>query len=533
MSEEPTGDVAGVDTARDHAGLILDTANDAFISIDERGTVVEWNQAAERILGWGREDALGRSLAEMVIPERFRQAHHAGIARFLETGEGPVLFDTLELPALHRSGHELPAEVTIWPSRVEGELRFNAFLRDVTERARMQAHLRLLQRVTAAANAADDLESAVVAALEEVAALADWPVGHAYVRGWDHDRLEPTGWWTAGARPFETFRAATEQTSFEPGVGMPGRVAEEARPTLISDLGRDANFPRQAAAHRAGLVSAFAFPVMSQTRAVGVLEFYSTTPAQPDEQLLELMGNIGVQLGRVFERLRWRAELEQALHAKSQLLSLLAHEVRTPVVVIEGFVDLLLDDADTLGESDSREYHAAIRQHTARLQRLTTNALHAARLESGRQHTDPQPVELDAFVARVLKNLDLAHLEVTGDRDLTALVDPDHLEQILSNYLANARAYGDPPIWLETSREPGAAGEPGVVIRVCDRGPGVAPSFEPELFHSFRRGTSSGGGSGLGLSITRQLAALNDGRTWYEPLSPTGAAFAVRLPPAP
>jgi signal transduction histidine kinase len=243
------------------------------------------------------------------------------------------------------------------------------------------------------------------------------------------------------------------------------------------------------------------------------------------------MGNIGVQLGRVFERLRFQSQLHQALEAKSQLLSLLAHEVRTPVVVVDGFAHLMLDDFHNLEDDEVREYLDAIRQHTQRLQRLTTNALRVSRLEAGGQQAQPESIDLDEFLPRLLVSLDLSHVPIEGERGLTIHADPDHLEQILINFLTNATSYGGQPVWIEVRQEPAGEGRPATVIRVCDRGPGVPASFQPDLFRSFRRGTASGGGSGLGLAISRQLAELNDGDTWHEPLEP-GAAFAVRLPAA-
>lgn len=528
-----TSEEREVETADQHARLILETANDAYISIDEHGTIVDWNRSAERILGWPAAEALGRPLAETVIPERFRAAHYAGIAHLQATGEGPVLFRTVELPALHRDGSELPAELTIWPSRLGEQRRFNAFLRDVSDRTRMQANFELLQRVTEAANAAEELEDAVRTALEGVASLTGWLVGHAYVRGWEQARLSPTGWWTEGSSAFPRFRAATEETVFAPGTGLPGRVVEHARPAFITDLDRDANFPRAAAARQDGLRSAFAFPIVSGTRVVAVLEFYCNAPDSPDEELTDLMGNIGVQLGRVFERLRWRGELQEALESKSRLLSLLAHEVRTPVVVIEGFADLLLEELGELDPNDVQDYLTAIRQHAARMQRLTANTLRLSRLEAGRQHADRRPVPVDDFLARVVRGLDVPDVEIGGETGLVAEVDPDHLEQILTNYLTNAASYGAPPIRVDVSEGGPIAGRrSSVVIRVCDRGEGVPSSFVPELFRDFRRGTSGGSGSGLGLSIVRQLAELNGGAAWHEPLRPTGAAFAIQLPQA-
>jgi PAS domain S-box-containing protein len=528
--DDVPAEVPGVEVGDEHARLILETANDAFISIDRLGVIVEWNHAAERILGWPRQEALGRRLAETVIPERFRHDHHAGIERYLATGDGPVLFETVQLAALHASGEDFPVELTIWPSRIDGELRFNAFLRDVTERTRMQTNLELLQRVTSAANAADDLQQAIVTALEEVATLTGWPVGHAYVCGWDDDTLEPTGWWTASAASFEAFRASTEQTSFEPGVGLPGRVAVQRRPALISDLAEDSNFPRQGAARQAGLASAFAFPVMSGQRVVAVLEFYAARTQTPDTPLLELMGNIGVQLGRVFERLRFQSQLHQALEAKSQLLSLLAHEVRTPVVVVDGFAHLMLDDLHDLDDGEVREYLDAIRQHTQRLQRLTSNALHVSRLEAGRQHADPEWIDLDDFLPRLLASLDLCACpdrrgarphRPRGSRPPRA--DPDQLPHQCGVLRGASPLDRDAP-------GAGVRGDAG------DGDPGVRPWARrtrilrtrplPQLPPRHRQ-------RGWLRARTRDLASARRAQRWRglaRAAGPPGAAFAVRLP---
>ncbi len=122
---------------------IVETAHDAFISIDARGVITGWNSQAETSFGWPRREALGRQLAETIIPEGDRAAHRRGIERFLATGEGPVLGRRLELTALHRDGREFPVELTISPLAMEQGYAFNAFLRDITERKGAEAELAL------------------------------------------------------------------------------------------------------------------------------------------------------------------------------------------------------------------------------------------------------------------------------------------------------------------------------------------------------------------------------------------------------
>jgi PAS domain S-box-containing protein len=124
--------------ARERAApsAIIETARDAFVAIDAAGYITGWNRQAELTFGWNRADVLGRSLAETIIPPAYREAHRAGLSRFLAAGEGNVFDRRLELVALHRDGHEIPVELTVSAMRAGPSWVFNAFLRDISERRR-------------------------------------------------------------------------------------------------------------------------------------------------------------------------------------------------------------------------------------------------------------------------------------------------------------------------------------------------------------------------------------------------------------
>jgi PAS domain S-box-containing protein len=92
---------------------VLDTAIEAFVALDADGGVIAWNPAAEELFGWTKDEVLGRELATLIVPERLRGRHRAGIERLRRTGTGRVLGRRLELPALHRDGHELQVELTL------------------------------------------------------------------------------------------------------------------------------------------------------------------------------------------------------------------------------------------------------------------------------------------------------------------------------------------------------------------------------------------------------------------------------------
>jgi PAS domain S-box-containing protein len=111
--------------------------------MDAAGRILTWNAQAERTFGWTREEALGRPMAETIIPPRFRERHHAGIRRFHDTGEAPIVNQRLELAALHRSGREFPIEITVTsPMRLADGYVFGAFLRDISERIERDRELR-------------------------------------------------------------------------------------------------------------------------------------------------------------------------------------------------------------------------------------------------------------------------------------------------------------------------------------------------------------------------------------------------------
>jgi PAS domain S-box-containing protein len=125
-------------------GAILDSAPDAIIGMDHQGVITEFNPAAERIFGYSREEALGRELADLLIPRGLRDAHRGGLARYLATGQGPFIDRRIETTAHHAEGREFPVEVSITRVLGENPPRFTGFVRDVTARAQAERERELL-----------------------------------------------------------------------------------------------------------------------------------------------------------------------------------------------------------------------------------------------------------------------------------------------------------------------------------------------------------------------------------------------------
>jgi PAS domain S-box-containing protein len=125
--------------------LVLRSAIDCVIGMDHTGRITEWNPASERTFGHKRDEVLGRAVSDVIIPERLRAEHLRGLARYLTTGEGPILGQEIEMPALRADGTEFPVEMAITPIRTNGgPPSFNAFLRDITRRKQRENEIRQL-----------------------------------------------------------------------------------------------------------------------------------------------------------------------------------------------------------------------------------------------------------------------------------------------------------------------------------------------------------------------------------------------------
>ncbi len=136
----------------EYARRIVDAAYDAFVAMDQNGVITGWSRRAEETFGWPREEAVGRPLAETIIPKQYRDAHRRGLKHFLATGEGPVLNRVVGITAVRRDGTEFPVELTISPLKVGGKYVFTAFVRDITQRKQAEDRLKRYAEDLEAAN---------------------------------------------------------------------------------------------------------------------------------------------------------------------------------------------------------------------------------------------------------------------------------------------------------------------------------------------------------------------------------------------
>ena len=205
-------------------------------------------------------------------------------------------------------------------ARLEAEAVAESGLRATYER---QQEILLLKAIAEAANMIASVDDAMRFALERICSYTHWPLGHLYLAkpnaaGGAAELVPTRVWHLEDPDRYASFREISEALTFESGVGLPGRILADGKPVWITDVTQDSNFPRAAQAGASGLKAAVGFPVLIGTEVAAVLEFFAEEGPPPNERLLDVMAQIGIQLGRVIER--EQAE-ERLLHARHDALT--------------------------------------------------------------------------------------------------------------------------------------------------------------------------------------------------------------------
>src|SRR5437870_875866 len=157
------------------------------------------------------------------------------------------------------------------------------------DRQQSEEQLSLLQTISMDVAAASDFASALEIVLREVCERTGWVLGHAWVRNPDVRVLDLVAAWYCGDGELKPFKAASEASRFEPGVGLPGRVWESKQPAWIEDVGDDPNFPRTAMAKTIGLKTAVGIPILSGDKVIAVIEFFMRESRSKSEQLVKVI----------------------------------------------------------------------------------------------------------------------------------------------------------------------------------------------------------------------------------------------------
>lgn len=464
------------------------------------GRMVRANRKLADIFGLTTGEVIGRPYAalaadEDVVTEAVMRAADAEVTQFEHAARHPA---------------NLRVMVTVSPVRDEGQrpLYFFIQVQDVTGQRAAEEQLRQSEeRFRLLVEAVEDY---AIFMLDPGGEVISWNNGAQRIKGYTAEEIV--------GQHFRVFYPPDKQESRHPEHEL--RIAireghyEEEGWRVRKDGSRFwANVLITAVRNQAGELVGFAKVTRDITERRRV--------ASERERTMTALGDANRQLEKA------NFELVRGAEQQAEFLAITAHELRTPLSVILGSADSLATQLDQLDDAERAETVQAMRSSSARLRRLLADLLAAARLEAGVMRLQKQPVDLatvlDDAAISTLALYPNADIQVTGERGVRAIGDPDRLSQVVENLLVNGIRYGAGPITLRASQ----AGDDQVRIEVRDHGPGVPAAQERSLFQRFATGTRSG--TGLGLFIVRELARAHGGEARYENAHP-GARFIVTLP---
>ena len=532
---------------------ILATSLDCIVAIDAESRIVEWNPAAERTFLYSREEVIGRPLPELIIPPALREAHRTGLAHYLETGEGPVLGQRIEVPARKADGTEIPVELAI--QRIEGSepAAFSATLRDIGARKAAEAAVETHARL---ANLAGDVglaltqDASLGELLQTCAEALVRDLGASVARVWTLD---------ASGDILELQASAGMDTEVHgsqsrlPVAAHPiGRIAHDGAPKVVHLDPDDPSFGEAEWIERGKMVGFAGYPLLLEGRPVGVVGVYSPEPPLAKDALKALATAadamaLGVNRKRVERDLeRAKEGAEEASRTKSLFLANMSHELRTPLNAILGYSEMLQEEAEDQGVPDFVPDLQKINGAGQHLLSLINDVLDISKIEAGKMELYVEEFdvaklldEVESTVAPLVEANGNVFRVGSSDNLGTMRSDLTKVRQCLYNLVSNAAKFThEGTIALEVGRETMAGvdsetPEEWMTFRVTDTGIGMTAEQILRLFQAFTQADASTtrryGGTGLGLTITRRFCQMMGGDVTVSSVPGEGSAFTMKI----
>jgi PAS domain S-box-containing protein len=299
------------------------------------GLIIDANAAYERLVGYTRDDLLGKLTTDLTVWVEWDREHLLDELR----SSGRIADRATQVRT--RSGDICDIILSMEEVQIGEAACHLSVMLDITKRKQAEQEIGLLQSTALAIGEAANPQIAFGVALEKVCEATGWFFGQGWTPCTDGSQLEHSGAWYSCAPGKEAFRRHSEALVFPPGVGLPGRVWQSKHAAWVQDVTVDANFPRAEMAREVGFKAGMAFPVLAGEEVVAVMEFFVVESRAEDARLVKLVSAVAAQLGTAIQRKRAEDELQRSAKRLRSLheidLAILA--ARSPEAISEGALE--------------------------------------------------------------------------------------------------------------------------------------------------------------------------------------------------
>jgi PAS domain S-box-containing protein len=291
----------------------LEMTLDSIVTVDDAGTILEFNRAAERTFRCSADDVLGRELTDVLIPQPWRDWYRSAFHAFAATGDGPLEGQRVRIAGQRQDGTTFPAEVSITRLPNGNASILTLYFHDLTDRTWSERRRMTRYTVTRILAETESPDEAIPNIMEAICNGLEWDWAACWARapGSTEMRIELT--WRREGIEAGALEIASRQHSFNPGHAFLGEVWTRRRAGWVEDIEQHETFMRKDAARACGFRSVAAMPVLGRNEVIGIIEFHSQQRREPDDELLRLLDSLGSQVGQFIERKQVEEERVQLL----------------------------------------------------------------------------------------------------------------------------------------------------------------------------------------------------------------------------
>ncbi|MHC5598082.1 MAG: response regulator [Nostoc sp.] len=324
---------------RNFISAVLDTTSALVIVLDSKGQIVRFNQACEQTTGYSFDEVKGRHFWNLfLIPEEIEPVK--AVFEELRTGEGPKKYENYWVTKDGSRRLISWANTTLrdYEGDVEYVVATGIDISDVFEelrlRKRTEQHLKAEYATTRVLADSTTINEAMPQILQGICESLGWDLSEFWMVDQRANLLSLSNSWYETSLQMQEFDIFSRQTTFTPGIGLPGRVWASVEPVWIADVVKDQNFIRSQIAVQAELHGAFGFPIRSGKKIIGVITCFSHEIQQADSNLAKVMNSIGEQVGQFIERKQAEEELQRQ-NLRSQLFTEITLKIRQSLQIKE------------------------------------------------------------------------------------------------------------------------------------------------------------------------------------------------------